>query len=93
VLAEGLLLATGSSWDSETRRSTGVGLAAYGLDVGRRFRLLEGKAVWVMQAFRGLAYVGVPDEPMRVVDLASGRVVGERRQHPLLLLGDSSVVG
>jgi hypothetical protein len=94
--AEGLLLATGSACELEGDRCTGMGLAAYGLDGERRFRLFEGKSVWVWPVFRGRAYVGGmgEGEPMRVVELASGRIVGERREPlPWLLLGDASVFG
>lgn len=90
TFADGVLLATGSACDSETDRCTGMGLAAYGLDGRTRFRLLEGKMAWVSQVFRGLAYVGASEEPMRVVELVSGRIVAERSEPlPWLLLGDA----
>jgi hypothetical protein len=94
AFAEGLLLATGTACESEGGRCTGMGLAAYGLDGERRFRLFEGKTVWVWPGLFGRAYVGSEGEPMRIVELASGRVVGERRDPlPWLLLDDASAFG
>ena len=90
-LAEGLILATGSTYDSTVRAQTGMGLAAYDFAGQRRFRLFEGRPVHVGQVFRGRAYVGEADERMRVVDLASGTVVGTRvTPPPWLLLDDAA---
>ena len=44
----------------------------------------SGEDVFVWRAFRGRAYVGKHDEPYRIVDVASGRVVGTRRDAPRL---------
>jgi hypothetical protein len=99
AFAEGLLLATGATCESERGGCAGMGLAAYGLDGDRRYRLFEGRVVWVWAspAFRGRAFVGMGDEdgePMRLVEVASGRVLGERREPlPILLLADSSPHG
>jgi hypothetical protein len=96
-LADELLLATGSACESEGNRCTGIGVAAYGLDGELRYRLFEGQSpwVWTSPAFRGRAFVGMGEgEPMRLVELASGRVVGERREPlPWLLAGDASAFG
>ncbi len=72
VTASGLLLAVGPT-----------GLAAFGVDGELRFRLFEGKPAWVVQVYGGLAYVDAPlggaaSQPLRVVDLRQGRVIGER---------------
>jgi hypothetical protein len=62
----------------------------------QRFHLFDGGVAWVQQVWNGRAYVGVvrpggTQEPLRVIDLATGRVVGERRQPlPWLLLGAAS---
>ena len=91
-LADGLLLVTGGSWDSSTERSTSMGLAAYDVAGTRRFHLLEDRQVYIHQVFRGRAYIGEEGQPIRVVDLASGRVVDTRREAPpWLLLGEASV--
>jgi hypothetical protein len=97
-LAEGLLLATGSTCESEGGRCTGIGVAAYELDGGLRYRLFAGKSVWVWTSpiLRGRAYVGGlgEGEPMRLLELATGRLIGERRQPlPWLLVGDASAFG
>jgi hypothetical protein len=92
TVADGVLLATGSSWTSEPQAQSGMGVAAYGSDRTRRFQLLAGRAAWVGFVYRGRAYVSVADEsPLRVVDLASGRIVGTRRaEAPWPLLGESA---
>ncbi len=84
ALAGDLLLTTGS----------GIGLTAYGLDGRLRFRLFEGREVWLDEAYGGRAFVGFsgqPLDPLQIVDLASGRVVGTSEQPlPTLLLGSGS---
>jgi hypothetical protein len=77
-VADGLLLATGGT--------PGLGLAAYGFDGRERFRLLAGQEAWVAQVHAGRAYVGVGGEDaVRVVDLAAGRIVGERSPPPWIV--------
>lgn len=83
LVAGDLLLATGSSWDSATGERAAIGLAAYGVDGGKRFQLFEDEIAWVVQVYANLAVVGItgPDgrqEPLQVVDLGAGRVVGAR---------------
>lgn len=94
VHSDGVLLATGGTSDSSRRVSTSMGLAAYTADGSRRFRLFDGEHVLVWRAFRGRAYVGKNGEPFRIVDIASGRVVGTRRDAPpWLLIDDGFVLG
>jgi hypothetical protein len=89
---DGFLLATGSSWSSDSQNQTGMGLAIYGADRTRRFQLLAGRAAWVGFVYRGRAYVSVYDQSaLTIIDLASGRIVGARRAAaPWPLLGTSS---
>lgn len=91
TVADGLLLATGSSWSSSPQSQSGMGVAAYGPDRNKRFQLLPGRPVWVGFVYRGRAFVSVADESsLTVVDLGSGRIVGSRRADaPWPLLGDS----
>jgi hypothetical protein len=78
--AEGLLLATGTRWSSTERKTTGMGLAAYGADRSLRFRLFDGTSSWVAAVSSGRAYVSGPrgQHTLVVVDLASGKAVGTR---------------
>jgi hypothetical protein len=79
VIAGDLLLATGAD-----------GLSAYGRDGVRRFRLFDGKQAWVTRVHAGRAYVGMGEQPLRIVDLAAGTVVGTRADPvPELLVGVS----
>jgi hypothetical protein len=81
VVARDVLLATGSH----------SGVSAYSLDGAKRFALLPGEDAWVTLVYRGLAYVDTGRRPLQIVDLASGRIVGERMGAlPWLLLGRSS---
>ena len=89
-----VLLAFGGSWDPSTERTTGIGLLAYGFDGSQRFQLFEGQQVWLALVYGGRTYVGISGqgtEPLRIVDLASGQVVGTRQPTlPWLLLGAGS---
>jgi hypothetical protein len=74
-VAGDLLLATGSA----------IGLTAYGLDGDKRFELLNGHEAWLEQVYDARAYVLSPRRdgrlgPLRVVDLATGRITTERRR-------------
>jgi hypothetical protein len=82
----GGFLATGESWSQETRTETGMGLAVYGPDGVERFRLLDGKRIWVSTVYGNRAYVSANQEPLRVIDLESGRVIGTRQVYPPWLL-------
>jgi hypothetical protein len=91
AIADGLLLAAGSSWNSEPQSQSGMGLAGYGADRPRRFQFQPGKPAWIGFVYRGRAYVSVANQSaLRIVDLASGRLVGMRRtEAPWPLLDDS----
>jgi hypothetical protein len=91
-VAGDLLLATGGRWDPERQQNVGIGVAAYANGVEQRFRLFDGRQAWVALVLGGHAYVGfvgpAAAEPLQIVDLASGRVVGAReRPLPWLLVG------
>jgi hypothetical protein len=90
-VADGLLLATGSSWNGEPGSQSGMGLAAYGSDWTRRFQVLPAKVAWIGFVYRGRAYVSVSGQTaLTIIDLASGRTVGTRRDDaPWPLLDDS----
>jgi hypothetical protein len=91
-VANGMLLATGSTWSSTGDQIAAIGLVAYGADRSRRFRLFPGAQAWVDFVLGGRAYVdeGVPNATrIGVVDLASGKVVAERSDRlPLPLAAD-----
>jgi hypothetical protein len=94
-VADGLMLATGSSSHSSNGDADAIGLAAYDRHGDRRFRLFGGRQAWVTQVYAGRAYVGIAgqggDAPLRVVDLAAGRSAGVRTQRlPWLLLDAAS---
>lgn len=88
------LLATGGSWDAASQRNVGIGVAAYGHDGEKRLHLFDGERAWVALVYDGRAYVGLTgsgQEPLRVVELATGRVLGTRQQPlPWLLVGVAS---
>ena len=87
------LLATGSRWDSrDEASSTGMGFAAYGLDGTRKLSVLRGRSLVVALAFRARAYLaGGNNQPLKVVDLGSGKLMKDRKA-PIaqLLIGDGS---
>jgi len=89
--AAGQLLATGTHWDSVSRTSTGMGLAAYTLDGSKRFHFFDGKPVWAAEAYGGSAYVALRRAAYAIVDLGTGAVVGERAYPPARLLLDDGV--
>jgi hypothetical protein len=93
TVSDGLLLATGGSWSSEPQSQSGMGVAVYEPDRTRRFQLLAGRQAWIGFVYRGRAYVTVAGQlALKVVDLASGRIVGTRRADaPWPLLGESSL--
>ncbi len=93
VVADGVLLASGSSWRSDLAATTGDGLAAYGTDGALRWRLDRGKQRWVAAAYGSVAVVGGDSsQPYELVDLATGRVLRTlgAETFPLLLLGTGS---
>jgi hypothetical protein len=88
AVAGDLLLATGAEMGT-----TPIGLVAYGYDGTRRFQLLEGEHAWLAQIYDGRAYVGIAGgaQPLRIVDLPTGQIVGTRQEPlPWLLLGAAS---
>jgi len=83
VVADGLLLASGGTWrtDSSGTGARGEGLAAYGPDGTLRWRLDPGKKYWIEAVLGSRALVQAyatdgSSQPLRLVDLATGSVVG-----------------
>jgi hypothetical protein len=84
VVGDGLLLASGGSWRSDsstpTATSSGEGLAAYASDGSLRWRLDPGANLTVLAAYGSRALVqalgpGQAPQPIQLVDLDRGRVV------------------
>jgi hypothetical protein len=73
--AAGALLAYGTSWNSATQETTGMGLTAYGLDGKERFHLFEDEPIYWVQTARPYAYIWRNNRSPVVVDLRSGRVI------------------
>jgi hypothetical protein len=90
----GGFLATGGSWTSVAGNTSSMGVAAYGRDGVERFRLFEGKRIWVFAVYGGLAYVHAENEgPWQIIELVSGRVVASQQgQVPWLLLEENAAV-
>jgi hypothetical protein len=91
-LVEDLLLVYGSRWNSWTGDFEGVGLGVFDLAGQKRFELFGSQSVGDVQVLGRLAYVSFDDAPClgRIVDLHSGRVLGER---DLDTLCDRSLLG
>jgi hypothetical protein len=91
VFADGLLLATGTSYDSVSGQRSTMGLVAYSPSGQKRFALFPDREPWVSTVLDGRAYVGFgggPGQTLSIVELATGRIVGERNGiMPALLLG------
>jgi hypothetical protein len=70
----------------------GIGLAAFGFDGEKRFHLFDDANAWPELVHRDHAYVRVAGvEPLQIVDLAAGTVVGVRAEPlPRLLIGPGS---
>lgn len=90
----GGLLATGGSWSSVAGHEYGMGLAAYAPDGTERFRVLDGKRIWISAVYGGKAFVHADnEEPMRIIDLETGNELGTRRDNlPWLLLEQNAPV-
>ena len=87
-LAGDTLLTTGWSLDEATKRAIGIGVVAYGIEGEKHYHLFDGHDAWVALVLDGRAYVDVAGEPLRILDLSTGRVVGTREQPlPTLLFG------
>jgi hypothetical protein len=99
-----LLLARAYSWDSSTQRQGAFGLAAFGLDGSKRFHVFAGKQLTQLRIYGDRAYVGLDGtvrvgaahirlddgSAFKVVDLATGRIIGTRSTPlPILLVDDS----
>jgi hypothetical protein len=97
-----LLLATGYSWDSSVQREGGHGLAGYALDGRKHFHVFEGRRLTQLRIYGGRAYVGLFEtvrvgathirlddgSAFKIVDLASGRIIGTRTAPLPILLDD-----
>jgi hypothetical protein len=86
------LLATGTAYDRQGQKQTSIGLAVLDRTGQMRFRLFDGKSVWVHALVGSRAYLGVEGEREAVVvDVFAGQVVGRRAfPLPLPLVGRSS---
>jgi hypothetical protein len=92
AVADGVLLVAGSSWSSEPETQSGMGIAGYGADRTRRFQFRPGSPAWIGFVYRGRAYVSVANQSaLKVLDLASGRMVGTRGGEAPWPLLDGSV--
>jgi hypothetical protein len=78
-LSDGLLLAFGAGWNGETGTATGMGLTAFAVDGTRLWSALGDEPVWLVETAGGYGYVPTLvytyRPSLRVVDLASGRVL------------------
>jgi hypothetical protein len=86
----GTLLAYGTTWNSETQKTTGMGLSGYGMDGRKRFHLFADAPVYFLQTSGPYAYVWRGTSvPPAVVDLQSGQIVRTldryRKDLPVLL--------
>ena len=88
AVADGLVLAFGWSWSSETDVRPGMGVGAYTRTGELRFHVFGEDPVSAVQAASGYAYVARIGSPgTAVVGLASGRVVAMlERSMPYLLV-------
>jgi hypothetical protein len=77
TFSAGTLLAYGTSWNSATQKTTGIGLTAYGLDGEKRFHLFEEEPIYYVETAGPYAYVWRNGEPPVTVDLRSGSVIRE----------------
>jgi hypothetical protein len=69
------LLAYGTSWNSATQKTTGMGLTAYGLDGEKRFHLFEDEPIYYVETAGSYAYVWRDSASPVVVDLRAGSVI------------------
>jgi DNA-binding beta-propeller fold protein YncE len=93
VIADGVLLATGSAWSSDSTAVHGEGVAAYGPQGELRWRLGDGTRRYVMSTFGSLAVLGnAAGGAYDVVDVHTGAIVrsGVSGPFPSLLLGPGS---
>ncbi|CAN5177803.1 hypothetical protein BH18ACT14_BH18ACT14_11660 [soil metagenome] len=76
-VSNGALLAYGTSWNSRTQVTKGMGLTAFGLDGKKRFHLFGDEPIYYMQTAGRYAYVWREQDAPATVDLRTGRVVRE----------------
>lgn len=79
----GTLLAYGTSWNSATQKTTGIGLTAYGLDGEKRFHLFGEEPIYYVETAGSYAYVWRGNASPVAVDLRSGSVVRELDRYRL----------
>jgi hypothetical protein len=70
----GTLLAYGTTWNSATDETTGMGLTAYGLDGEKRFHLFGDEFIYFVQTAGPYAYVWRGGASPVAVDLRSGSI-------------------
>jgi hypothetical protein len=89
TLAGDLLLASSPTFDSATRKHSGIGLVAYTTSGERRFHLFESEPVWAYQTLGRYAYVPRHPDYTRtaIVDLVSGKVVHDVMGRTPFLVG------
>jgi hypothetical protein len=73
----GTLLAYGTSWNSATQETSGMGLTAYGLDGKRRFHLFADEPIYYLETAGSYAYVWRDGASPVAIDLRSGSVSRE----------------
>jgi hypothetical protein len=73
----GTLLAYGTTWNSATQETRGMGLTAYGLDGKRRFHLFADEPIYYLETAGSYAYVWRDGASPVAVDLRSGSVSRE----------------
>ena len=79
AVADGLLLVAGGTTRMDSGKSSGMGIVGYAADMSVRFALFAGRRAWVTAVTPAYAFVGLDsDNQLRVVELATGRVVGTR---------------
>jgi hypothetical protein len=77
----GTLLAYGTSWNSATQETAGMGLTAYGLDGKKRFHLFEDEPIYYVETAGSYAYIWREDASPVTVDLRSGSVIGRLNRY------------
>jgi hypothetical protein len=83
------LLVTGATYDSSWAAPRAIGVVDYGSDGSQRFTVLRNQDAWVALVAGGRAFVEVANDLSRVVDLKTGKIVGQRLAPiPWLLVGD-----
>ena len=84
AVAQDALLATGSSWHSDTQTQTGSGLTIFGADGAVRAHLFGSRALW-LETVGARAFVpfAPPDIGYDVVDVRSGAIAATIRDREL----------